>query len=127
MDEDKEVIYPIRVSSTPVADRHVDQLLFERGGIQHYSTIRNFSRLGSNQVSHHNGPVYCCKCCLHAYTNQELLDAHAIDCCHLQRTKFPEGPRCRFTNIQKRVDDAMDTTQGAAVGDDEPTAASGPF
>ena len=51
-----------------------------------------------------------------------------------------KDPRCRFTNIQKqltapfviyadfesviqRVDEAMDTTQGAAVGDDEPTAA----
>ena len=84
--------------------------------------------------------------CLHAYSSQELLDAHAFDYCHAQRTKFPEHPRCRFTNIQKqqlvapfvvsaefgsvlqRVDEAMDTTQGVAVGGgDEPIAAPGPF
>ena len=38
-DDDKEIIYPLRVSSTPVPDRHVDILLFERGGVQHYNTI----------------------------------------------------------------------------------------
>ena len=34
VDDDKEVLYPL-VSSTPVPDRHVDLLLFERGCIQH--------------------------------------------------------------------------------------------
>ena len=32
-----------------------------------------------------------------------LLDAHAEDCCHVQRTKFPKAPMCRFTNIQKQL------------------------
>ena len=62
----------------------------------------------------------------------------------LARVKFPEGTRYRFTNIQKqlaapfvlyadfesilqRFDGAMDTTQGVAMGGDEPIAASGPF
>ena len=44
VDDEKEVIYPLRVSSTPVPDRHVDLLLFERGGVQLYTTIMNFSR-----------------------------------------------------------------------------------
>ena len=60
------------------------------------------------------------------------------------RTKFPKDPRCRFTNIQKQLlapfvlyadfesilqlidDEAMDNTQGVAVGGDG-LAASGPF
>ena len=41
VDDDIEVIYPLRVSSTPVPDRHVDLHLFERGVVQHYATIRN--------------------------------------------------------------------------------------
>ena len=132
VEADKEVIYPLRVSSTPVPDRHVDLLLFERGGIQHYSTIRNFSRLVSSQLRHHNGTVDCSRRCLHACPSQELLDAHALVCCHGQRTKFPEDPRCRFTNIQKQLtapfvvyadfesilqwvdDEEMDTTQGVS-------------
>ena len=36
-------------------------------------------------------------------TTQELLGTHATDCCHWQGTKFPDNPRCRFTNIQKQL------------------------
>ena len=35
VDDDKKVIYPLRVSSPLVPDRHVDVLLFEHNGIQH--------------------------------------------------------------------------------------------
>ena len=68
VDDDKKVIHPLRVSSTLVPDRHVDLLLLERNGIQHYSTIRNFSRLVSRQMSNHGHTVYCCKQFLHAYS-----------------------------------------------------------
>ena len=142
VDDDNEVIYPLRVSSTLVPDRHVDLLLFEHDGVQPYTTISDFSRLVGRQLSNHGHTVHSCSRCLHAYSSQELLDAHDPDRYHAQRTKFPKDPRCRFTNIQKqllasfvvyadfesilrRVDDdeAMDTTQGvAAVGGDEPTA-----
>ena len=137
VDDDKKVFYPLRVSSTLVPDRHV-LLLFERNGIQHYTIIRNVIRLVSSQISNHERTVYCCKQCLHAYPTQELLDAHATDCCHAQRTKFPNDPRCRFTNIQKQllapfvvyadfesflkpVDKDVDTTQGVEVGDESPS------
>ena len=70
---------------------------------------------------------------------------HSVDCCHAQRTKFPKDPRCRYTNIQKQLlapfveyadfesiiqrvgDEEIDTTQGVAVGGDEPTPAARPF
>ena len=140
VDDDNEVIYALRVLSTLVPDRHMDLLLFERDGVHHYATIRNISRLVGRQLSNH-----CCRRCLHAYSSQELLDPHAFDCCHTQRTKFHKDPRCRFTNIQKQLlapfvvyddfestlqrvgDEAMDTTQGVAVGGDEPTPVAGPF
>ena len=60
VNDDKKVIYPLRVSSTLVPDRHVDLLLIERNGIQHYTTVRNFSRLVSRQMSNHGHTVYCC-------------------------------------------------------------------
>ena len=142
VEDDNEVIYLLRVSFKLVPERHVDLLLIERDGVQHCTTIRNFSRLVGRQLSNHGQTVHCCRRCVHAYSSQELLDAHARDCCHVQRTKVPKEPRCRFTNIQKqllapfvvyadfesilqRVDEneAMDTTQGFAVGGDEPTPA----
>ena len=104
VDNDKKVIYPLRVTEAVVADcRHVDLLLYECNGIQHYTTIKNFSRLISGQLSNHNGATYCCKKCLHAYSSKELLAEHTLDCFHVQRTKFPKDPRCRFTNIQKQL------------------------
>ena len=145
LDDDNEVIYPLLVSSTLVSDRHVDLLLFEHDGVQHYTTIRNFSSLVGRQLSNYGHAVHCCRRCLHAYFSQELLDAHALNCSHAQRTKFPKDTRCRFTNTQKQLtapfvvyadfelilqrvgDEAIDTTEGVAVGGDEPTAASGPF
>ena len=96
------VIYPLRIAREVIPGRHVVLLLHEWGGIQHYSAIRNFSRLISGQMRTRHGTAYCCKKCLHAYTSQELLDAHTNDCCHTQRVKFPKDPRCRFTNIQKQ-------------------------
>ena len=81
----------------------MDLHLNVRNGVQHYSTIKNFSRLISGQLSRHDGAVYCCKKCLHEYSTKELLAVHAVDCCHVQRTKFPKDPRCRFTNIQKQL------------------------
>ena len=107
--------------------------------------IRNFSRLVGRQLNNHGHTVHCCRRCLQPYSSQELLDAHAIDCCHAQRTKVPKDPRCRITNIQKQLlapfvvyadfesilqwvgDEAMDTTQGVAAGRDEPIPAAGPF
>ena len=103
VDNDKKVIYPLRVSQTVVADRHVDLLLYECNGVQHYTTIKNFSRLISEQMSNHGHVTYCCKKCLHAYSTKELLEAHDVDCCHVQRTKFPIDPICRVTNIQKQL------------------------
>ena len=143
VDDDKEEIYSIRVSSTLVPDRHVDLLLSERDGVHHYTTIMVFSRLVGRQLSNHGYAVHWCRHCLHTYSSQELPDAHALNCCYVQRTKFFKDPHCQFTNIQKqlvapfvvyadfesilqRVDEAMDTTQGVAVGGgDEPTV-SGP-
>ena len=101
--DEKEVIHPLRISSTLVPDRHVDLLLFEHDGVHHYTTIRDFSRLVGRQLSNHGHTVHCCRRCLHAYPSQELLDAHALDCCHSQRTKFPKDSRCRFTNVQQQL------------------------
>ena len=97
VENDKKVIYLLHVPQTVVAGRHVDLQLYECNGIQHYTTIKNFGRLITGELSNDNGATYCCKKCLHVYSTKELLAAHGVDCCHVQRTK------CRFTNIQKQL------------------------
>ena len=125
VEDGKRVVFPLCVRSNVVTGKHVDLLLHEMGGIQHYSTICNFSRLIRGQVSSHGHAIYCCKKCLHTYSSLELLEKHSLDCCHVQRTKFPKDPRCRFTNIRKQLPapfvvhadfefvlEPIDTTQG---------------
>ena len=70
IEDTKKVIYPLRVSQAVVSGRHVDLLLYERNSMQH-TTIKNFSRLVSGQLSKHNCATYCCQQCLHAYSTQE--------------------------------------------------------
>ena len=137
VEDGKRVILTLRVSDVVVPDRYVDLLLHEMGEIQHYSTIKDFSRLISGQLSNHEHAVYCCKNCLHAYSTPELLADHSKDCCHVQHTKFPKDPRFRVTNIQKQLVapivvyadfesvleplSDVDTTQGVAAAGTEPS------
>ena len=140
VENDDEVIYPLPVSQTIVPDRHVDLLFYECGGIQHYATISNFSRLGCNQFNNHSGAIHFCKKCLHGYSTPELLKDHGEYCWHAQRTKFPKDSLCRFTNVEKQlpapfaacadsesilqpVGDEVDNTQGVGVGVESSTTA----
>ena len=135
----RKLIYPLRVSDAVIPGKHVDLLLHKLGEIQNKTTITDFSRLINGQLSSHHGTVYCCKKCLHAYSSPELLVKHSEDCCHVQNTKFPKDPRCRFTNIQKQLlapfvvyadfesvlkpFSDIDTTQGVTLGEESSTTA----
>ena len=139
IEDGRKVIYTLRVSDAVIPGKHVDLLLHELGEIQHYSTIKDFSRLINGQLSSDHDTMYCCKKCLHAYSTPELLVKHPKDCCHVQNTKFPKDLRCRFTNIQKQlvapfvvyadfesvlkpISD-IDTTQGVTLGEESSTTA----
>ena len=93
VDNNNKVIYPLRVSHTIVPNRHADLLLYECGGIQHYATISNFSRLFCNQFSNRNGATHFCKKCIHGYSTAEMLEDHCVHCHHAQMIKFPQYSR----------------------------------
>ena len=136
VEDGKRIIFPLCVTDKPVDGKHVDLLMHESNEIQHYSTIRNFSRLVSGQHSSHEHSVYSCKKCLHACTSAAVLERHMERCTHVQLAKFPKDPRCRFTNIQKQLPapfvvyadfesvlkplSDMDTTQGVEEGGEPP-------
>ena len=52
----KRVIFPLCVTESPIDGKHIDLLMHGLGGIQHYSAIRNFSRLVSRQTVTINMP-----------------------------------------------------------------------
>ena len=61
VEDENKVIFPLCVTDSVVPGRHVDLLLHECNGDQHYSTIKNFSRLISGQLSNHGHAIYCGK------------------------------------------------------------------
>ena len=103
VDSEEQVFYPLHVESTVIPDRHVDLLLYDNGGVNHWVTISNFNKLLGGQISNHQHRVFCCPQCLHAFSRADLLELHRKDCCHVQRTVIPENKTLYFTNIQKQL------------------------
>ena len=61
--------------------KSLDLFFHSDGEKQHYSLIKNFSRLVRSQItSHRSSKIYICKKCLYHYTKEDLLEKHIIYC-----------------------------------------------
>ena len=96
----KIMMYPKKMVNTPLIYIYIPTGKLQQtrktlgGAVEKYTTDMKEAKC----LLQYGHAVYCC---LRAYSTQELLVAHATDCCHAQRTKFPEDPSCRFSDIQK--------------------------
>ena len=82
-------IFPIYITNKRDMT-HINLLLIEKEGNQHYCLIRNMSRLFSDR-NRHNGAQYPCNYCLHFFSSSKLLSDH-IPYCNVhgvQKTSFP--------------------------------------
>ena len=99
------VVYPLKVAKDIVKKRHAN-LLFTENGQHHYTTIKNFSRLVSPQISRRKHQHFVCYSCMHGFTNKELLQKHRKCSCktdNAHNSKLPTDPTLRFTNVQKQL------------------------
>ena len=61
--------------------KSLDLFFHSDGEKQHYSLIKNFTRLDRSQyTSHRSSKIYICKKCLHHYTKEDLLEKHILYC-----------------------------------------------
>ena len=97
VEDGKRIIFPLCITDKPVEGKYVDLLMHKSHEIQHYSTIQDFSRLIIGQLSNHQQK------CLHGSSSADVLKRHMKRCMHVQLVKFPNDPRCHFTNIQKQL------------------------
>ena len=75
-DDDK--IYPLRLNQKDVK-KSIDLFLFSKDENQHYSLIKNFSRLVRSQItSHSSTQVHICKKCLTHFTKKYLFNTQNI-------------------------------------------------
>ena len=98
-------IHPLKVTHH-VQERHINLLLTEKDGNQHYSTITNFNRLAGSQISSHGHRKFFCYSCLHGFSRPDLLRDHKNLCegTEAQREVFPyKDPILKFTNIKRQL------------------------
>ena len=77
---DNDKIYPLRHNQKDF-QKSIDLFLFSEDEKQHYSLIKNFSRLVRSQyTSHRSSKIFICKKCLYNYTKEDLLEKHLSYC-----------------------------------------------
>jgi len=88
--ENKDAI-PLYVSKFHDRPIHINLLLLTDGSKQHYTLVRNMSRLVAGRTKH-IGKSFVCDHCLHPFTVKSAFDRHVPECCaHApQRVVYPE-------------------------------------
>ena len=77
---DNNKIYPLRINQKD-CQKSIDLFLNSEDEKQHYSLIKNFTRLVRSQyTSHGSSKIYICKKCLNHFTKQDLLEKHISYC-----------------------------------------------
>ena len=76
---DDNKIYPLRLNQKD-AKKSIDLFLFSKDENQHYSLIKNFSRLVRSQITSDCRKIHICKKCLTHFTKQDLFEKHLSYC-----------------------------------------------
>ena len=77
---DNNKIYPLRINKKD-CQKSIDLFLYSEDEKQHYSLIKNFTRLVRSQyTSHRSSKIYICKKCLTHFTKEDLLEKHISYC-----------------------------------------------
>ena len=77
--DDSNKIYPLRLNQKD-AKKSIDLFLFSKDEKQHYSLIKNFSRLARTQITSDCRKIHICKKCLTHFTKKYLFKKHSRYC-----------------------------------------------
>ena len=77
--DDNNKIYPLRLNEKD-RQKTIDLFLFSEGEKQHYSLIKNFTRLVRSQITSEKRKIFICKKCLSHYTRKHLFEKHMFYC-----------------------------------------------
>ena len=77
---DNNKVYPLRINQKDT-QKSIDLFFHSDGEKQHYSLIKNFSRLVRSQItSQSSSKIFICKKCLTNFTKEDLLEKHILYC-----------------------------------------------
>ena len=98
---DNNKVYPLRTNQKD-CKKSLDLFLLTDGEKQHYSLIKNFTRLVRSQItSHRSSKIYIWKKCLTHYTKEDILEKH-IEYCDNNETAVVKMPtkKKQYSQIQ---------------------------
>ena len=76
---DNNKIYPLRINRKD-CQKTIDLFLFSKDENQHYSLIKNFSRLSRSQITSNCKKIHICKKCFTHFTKKYLFKEHSRYC-----------------------------------------------
>ena len=76
---DNNKIHPLRLNQKDL-QKTIDLFLFSKDEKQHYSLIKNFSRLVRSQITSDMRKIHICKKCLTHFTKLDLFEKHISYC-----------------------------------------------
>ena len=76
---DNNKIYPLRLNQKDL-QKTIDLFLFSKDEKQHFSLIKNFSRLTRSQITSDKRKLHICKKCLSHFTKKDLFEKHLFYC-----------------------------------------------
>ena len=102
-DDDK--IYPLRLNQKD-AKKSIDLFLFSEDENQHYSLIKNFSRLARSQITSDRRKIHICKKCFTHFRKKYLFKKHSRYCSknNIVAVKMPnKNSILKFQNHFKKL------------------------
>ena len=117
---ERKRFYPLRNSTNMDRDYNIILKLIEEGGVKHYCSVKNLSRLLSSQVSNYNGEHHVCLRCLNPFWCQESLNIQQEYCGNYEAVKIQmpkKGTMLKFKTIidRKRFLSSFTLTLGALL------------
>ena len=96
---DNNKIYPLRLNQKD-AKESIDLFLFSKDENQHYSLIKNFSRLARSQITSDCRKIHICKKCLTHFTKKYLFKKHSKYCSKNETVAVKMPTRNTILNFQ---------------------------
>ena len=102
--DDNNKIYPLRLNEKDCV-KSIDLFLFSKDNKQHYSLIKNFTRLVRSQITKDKRKIFICKKCLSHYTTKDLFEKHKFYCGQNETVvvKMPTKNILKFKNYFKKL------------------------
>ena len=99
-------VFPLRISKHIKSKTVINLLLISDETTQHYTIVKDLSRLVGSQTSNHDGKKHICLNCLNVFHSEKSLNNHQEYCMNNESVKIimpKEGSTLKFNHFNKKL------------------------